>query len=585
MNSLLPPLRALLGLVETTAGRRRALTTMGLILAAGLTDGIGLVMLVPLLESLDRTAPPNGLAAKALTRLCAAAGLPLTLPTLILIFLMLVASRAVMVRSRDMRLTDIRLHMIARLRVRLYRAIAHASWPFLSQSRSADLSAALITEVDRVGQGTFFALQFPARALTILVHLAVAFLLAPELSLLALATGVLLALAVRRRMLQSLTLGGTLTEANRDMHREVSEFLGAIKVTKSHAAEDRHVAAFGRRVDAISAAVYGFFQGNANARFVQELAGAAAVGGFLWAGSVLAHLPTAQLLLLVLVFYRLLPLTQEVQQSTQQVLNMLPSLTSVLDLCRRCEEHAETGLGDETAPFRVVREIDLKDVWYAHAGAPERDILRGVDLTLPAGGLTVLYGPSGIGKSTVLDLLVGLMEPRRGTVLVDGRPRSEIPLSAWRRGIAYVPQESFLFHDTIRANLLWARPEAGEAELREALHLAAADFVHALPRGLETVVGDRGLRLSGGERQRLALARALLRQPGLLILDEATAALDAENERLVIDAIHGLRGRMIVVAVTHRPNAFRQADQVVTLADGRIHGVAAPGLAATADHP
>ena len=194
--------------------------------------------------------------------------------------------------------------------------------------------------------------------------------------------------------------------------------------------------------------------------------------------------------------------------------------------------------------------------------------LGSVTLRIPAGRTTAIVGPSGSGKSTLADLLLGLIVPAEGRVLVDETPLTPELLPAWRDQIGYVPQDSFHFHDTVRANLLWARPEASEAELQEALEVAAAGFVTRLPQGLDTVLGDRGVRLSGGERQRIALARALLRRPAMLILDEATSSLDSENERRVQDAIERLHGRLTILVITHRLTTVRLADSIHVL-DGR----------------
>ena len=156
-------------------------------------------------------------------------------------------------------------------------------------------------------------------------------------------------------------------------------------------------------------------------------------------------------------------------------------------------------------------------------------------------------------------------------MLVDGERLGAERLAAWRRQIAYVPQETFLFNDTVRANLMWVRPDASEEDLWEALRLAAAaDFVSRLPQRLDTVIGERGVLVSGGERQRLALARALLRRPRVLILDEATSSLDSENELQIQRAIDGLHHQMTIVIITHRLSTIRGADVIHVLDDGRL---------------
>ncbi len=246
----------------------------------------------------------------------------------------------------------------------------------------------------------------------------------------------------------------------------------------------------------------------------------------------------------------------------------MPALAASLDMETRCREAAE-GLaegGQESLDFN--RECRLRRIRFSYR--LEQELFDEVNLAIPAPRTTALFGPSGAGKSTIADLLMGLLQPDSGEIEVDGRPLSTADLPAWRRRIGYVPQDVFLFHDTVRANLLWARPEAEEAEIWQALGRASADFVRQLSQGLETEIGERGVRLSGGERQRLALARALLIRPKLLILDEATSNLDVDNERRIQEALAELRGQMTIVIIAHRPSSIRHADQIVVVEDGRI---------------
>src|SRR3954451_1443211 len=198
---------------------------------------------------------------------------------------------------------------------------------------------------------------------------------------------------------------------------------------------------------------------------------------------------------------------------------------------------------------------------------------------LRAGRLTVLSGACGAGKSRLLDLLAGLLRQEDGEILIDGKVLGPSELLEWRRGVGYLTQEPFLFHDTIRANLLIADPQADDAAIEQALMAAsAAEFVQRLPQRLETVVGDRGALLSGGERQRLALARALLRKPALLILDEPTSALDQQVQQSVLEAIERLKGQTTIILVTHRPERVQSPDHVLTLQGGTISVAHAGGL-------
>ncbi|MNI48650.1 Heterocyst differentiation ATP-binding protein HepA [compost metagenome] len=185
--------------------------------------------------------------------------------------------------------------------------------------------------------------------------------------------------------------------------------------------------------------------------------------------------------------------------------------------------------------------------------------------------MTPIVGRSGAGKSTLADLLMGLMQPESGEILADGQPVAGEQLLAYRRSIGYVAQDPFLYNATIRDNLMMIKPEASEAELWEALEFAAsADFVRRLPEGLDTLIGDRGIRLSGGERHRLVLARAIIRKPSILVLDEATSALDAENEQRIQEALGRLKHSVTLIVIAHRLSTIRGADQILVIDQGRV---------------
>jgi ATP-binding cassette subfamily C protein len=212
-------------------------------------------------------------------------------------------------------------------------------------------------------------------------------------------------------------------------------------------------------------------------------------------------------------------------------------------------------------------------------------VITDLNLTIPVGKTTAVIGPSGSGKSTVVDLATGLILPKSGSVFIDACPLEPSQVRLWRTHIGYVPQDTFLFHDSIRQNLLWARPDATEEDIQEALRLAAADeFVARLPHGLDTVVGDRGVRLSGGERQRIALARALLRKPSLLVLDEATSNIDSDSENRILNAVHELHGSITILIISHRLSTVRDADMIYVLESGRLVESAPWSTLATMKH-
>jgi ATP-binding cassette, subfamily C, bacterial len=287
------------------------------------------------------------------------------------------------------------------------------------------------------------------------------------------------------------------------------------------------------------------------------------------------HVPVGSLLVIAFVFTRVVSQVAGSQTWIQQVAQALPAFDEVTKLIASCE-----GADEHSPQMRgVVRRVGIGDgirldqvtFAYPERGGERELALDDVSLEIPVGSMVALAGPSGAGKTTLADLVVGLISPTAGEVRVGGAPLSGARLLGWRGSVALVPQDPFLFHDTIRANLSWALPEADEAQLWRSLSMSSAEeFVRRLPHGLDAVVGDRGMRISGGERQRLALARALLREPELLVLDEATSSLDSENERAIRTALDALRGRTTMLVIAHRLAAASDADRIVVLDGGRV---------------
>nr|MBA3641386.1 ATP-binding cassette domain-containing protein [Acidobacteriota bacterium] len=278
----------------------------------------------------------------------------------------------------------------------------------------------------------------------------------------------------------------------------------------------------------------------------------------------------AGLLMLIFVFGRVMPRIMSLHESVQTLLASVPAFTVVMRVIDGCEAHAERTAEAAAARMPLLRDVRFDRVSYSYAGATAPAI-DDVSFMIPAGRTTAFVGASGAGKSTLADLLIGLLRPASGSVRIDDRPLLPDDTAGWRQSIGYVPQDSFLLHDTVRANLLWAKPDATEADMWNALErAAAAGFLRARREGLDTIVGDRGVRVSGGERQRLALARALLVKPSLLVLDEATSALDSHNEEQILAAVRGLAGTVTTVIVTHRLSAIRRADMIHVVDQGAI---------------
>ena len=570
MHSAWPAFRALVRSLVRYAGRRLWLS-LALLVVIGVLEGGSLLLLPPLLKLLGLGEVSGGGVARAAAVFLRGGHVPLTLAVVLAGLLAVIAIQAWLRVYLEVLNTRIEAGYTCSLREQFYEALVNADWLFFTRQRSSDIVQTLTDELQRVGTGTQQLLALAGLVATALAQVTLAFWLSPTLTALATLCGCAVALALRPLGRQAHAVGRIIQEKRAEMAAAVTEHLGGMKVAKSHAREAHHLELCRRVIRDIADHWIRAIRVFARARIGLELGTALALSSFLFLAVAVVGIKPADLIFLAFIFTRLVPRMAGIQTSWQRVMQALPSYEAAERLRQKLIAAREPSWPD--APDRMIlqREIRFAEVTFRYDAGRPVEALRAVEFVIPARGVTAICGPSGAGKSTLADLLLGLLTPATGRILIDGEPLAGPRVPAWRRSIGYVPQDTFLFHDTVRANLLWARPEATEQEMRAALRTAAAeDFVDRLGQGLDTVVGERGVTLSGGERQRLALARAVLRRPTLLVLDEATSAVDTRNEQLIQRALADLRGSLTMVIIAHRLSTVRLADQIIVLEDGRV---------------
>ena len=595
---------------------RKAALAFLLLVTAGVTEAFGVLTIIPLLHVIGLSEGTNGggWIAEAVARAMDAVGMKPALPGVLALFLAFAAIRTVANWQRSMLVASLRLGFGDHVRERLHAAAADARWEFLLNRRQSDLQQLLVSGVNRIGNAAFQMMQLAAAVVLATAQLALAVMISPLLSGVAFVIGAALWAVVRPLGRRAHVLGDRLTGADRRIFGSLAEFLAGLKIIKSHNAEQSYKRQLVEAAAASRQRQLDFMRLNSVAQAVVGMGSAAALAVLVWFAVSRTALSLPELVVMALILARVLPQLLRLQQQAHSLAHTLPACVEARETYQALRRAAETPEQDDAPSMRLNAAMTLRGVSFAYerpplvrpppgqrrrrtrngpvpyeaeiplaeapspegrspaVSRPEVPVLRGLDLEIPAGRMTVIAGSSGAGKTTLADVLLGLLEPS-GDVRVDGAPLTAANRRRWRRSVAYAPQEPFLFHDTIRSNLLMAQPHASDTDLRRALRLAAADFVATLPLGLDTVVGDRGARLSGGERQRIALARALVRMPALLLLDETTSQLDADAERRVVAMLGTLRGRTTVVAVTHRPALMEAADRIVLLESGRIAAV------------
>ncbi|WP_294356851.1 ABC transporter ATP-binding protein [uncultured Sphingomonas sp.] len=534
----------------------------GLMLLGGLLEGAGLLLLVPLAGLLvDGGGRAQAIAARWFALVGADTRIE-RLSALLVVFVLVMLVRAGVLLLRDRHLAALRIGFVERERVALLRALATARWQDVAGLRHARLTAAVGGDVQRVAAAVHYFLQALVAAVMLAVQWLLALAIAPALALFA----ALLLLGAAALALPTLArasrVGEAMTAGQLEMMHASGQFLAGLKPAIAHGAGPAFVAGVEADARRLSAVQLAFERHHSLARVTTASASALVGAGLLLVGTWWA-MPVASLLAAIVILSRMSGPALQIQQAAQQLATLLPAHAALTELRRDLAPGvlpaspapvAQTpGVGDAT--------IVLDNVTFAHAdGGGVRDI----DLVLRPGEIVGLVGASGAGKTTLVDLLAGLIAPHAGSVTLGGLPVDH-------RCIAYVAQDSFLIHDTLRHNLTLDGPAVQDDVLHEVLALVGATaLIDSLPQGLDTLVAERGARLSGGERQRIALARALIRRPALLILDEATNAIDIAGERRILDMLAALPDRPVTMIVAHRGESLARCDRVLTIEAGRL---------------
>lgn len=536
---------------------------------SAVTEGAGIVMLVPLLDVLSGKS--GNVLSTHLIALMQRIHLPFGLVSVFGIFLFLIVLRATAQYGREMVGHHVRNHVITSLRYRAFSCILYAEWRWLKSKRSTDFVNLLLNDINRISIVVHYGCSLFSGVITIAASLVVALSLSFWQSVVVCGTGGLFFFMMSGLRKRALLLGRELTESNRQLHATVQESFDGLRLIKIWGTQQQHLSYLMNMVEAVSQNQVDFSRSHGRSMMLFQIMAALFLTLFLYTSINVWHTPVPVLLTLVVIFARFVPQFITLHQQLHHWLHAFPAWIELDNVLAQARQHSDTDSMAETESLAAMsRAIRLENVSVLYANGKVK-ALDNVSLELPMGKTTVIYGPSGAGKSTLLDVIAGLVIPDSGGLYVD---ESEITASnrrGWQNQIAYVPQEVYLFHESIRENLLRAKPDASESELLAALDMASAmDFVQAQPQGMDTVVGDKGGRLSGGERQRIALARALLLKPNLLILDEATSALDMGHQLKINEVLKNLQNKMTILVVTHNLSIGSFADQVVCIEHGHL---------------
>jgi ATP-binding cassette subfamily C protein len=546
------------------------------LLVAGLVEGISLTALLPLLNKVlvrqdttvaDATVPEadtsSGLG-DALLGGIEAIGLTPSVELLLVVIVLGAMIKGGLVLLAKKKVGYIVAQVATDLRLSMLRAMLASRWDYFLHRQLGQLTNSMSIEAVRAANAYLHGATLISQLIQALVYVIIATMLMWQAALFSILMGVLIYVALNRLVKMSRKAGKRQTSFTKLMIARLADTLLSVKPLKSMGREGLVDTVLVSETKNINRALRREVVSTEFLAAGQEILFALVLVIGIYVTLVKWELPIATVMVLGFLLSRILKRTGQVQRSYQKMAVSESAYWSIQKTISKAEQ-AREDTGGSRAPT-LEQGIELQDVSFSYK---DKQILEGINISIPAGSFTAIIGPSGSGKTTTLDLVIGLLQPDSGTLLVDGVPLSELDMHRWRRTIGYVPQETVLLHDTVLNNVALGDPEISEADVISALREAGAwGFVEKLPGGIHDLVGERGGKLSGGQRQRIMIARALVHRPQLLIMDEATSALDPQSEAAICETLSKLRGAHTILAISHQPALLDAAERAYRLQDG-----------------
>jgi len=545
------------------------------LMVASALEGVGVASLLPLLSLLTGTGEgeASGLE-QAVVEGLASIGIAPAIGPLLAVITATVVGKAVIQLLVMRYVGNAAAEMTSEYRRQLMRRVLGARWGFLIGQPMGQIANTISLDVHRTGECYVIVADLLTLVVQAFVLAVLAVAVSWELALGAAALGILMTLTLNGLVRLARRAGSTMVGETRQLVVILTDALSNLKPIRAMGREAGFAALLDKRVNKLRRAMRKVVLTKEAMNLLQEIIVVVILAGGLYVGLAVWQIPLAEIAVSGVLLGRIISSIGKAQKGYQKAATLEAAYESVNELLRRTAGEAETKSGGRKVMLE--QSVRLEGVHFAHEKLP---VLHDVSLVVAVGPLTVLLGPSGAGKTTIVDTILRLHEPLSGRVMVDQTPLDEIDVVAWRNQIGYVPQELLLLHDSVKANLALGDDSITDADIAYGLRLAGADgFVGEMPEGLMTNVGEKGAKLSGGQRQRIALARALVKRPRLLILDEVTSALDPKTGAAIAAELARSAKDVAVLSITHRPEMLAVADRVYEVNAGRVREIAAESV-------
>ncbi len=540
----------------------RCLGVLVALLIAGIVEIIGISALLPLLNLILENNIDNPNILSQMTRsLFDFMGMDASFTNLLLLIVITISLKAY-IYFHAMKIVAFASADITKdFRVNLVNALLRAKWQYYSTLPIGRSANAISTEAELASNFYTMLGKTIAAAIQTLIYAIIAFLVDWKVSLFAILMGAIGAFCLKFLINIARTSSAEYTNSLNLLLTRLTESLSGAKPLKAMGQEQRFTDLLQTDTENINQARKKTVISNLSLTAFHEPMVVIFIAIGLFVMLHVTNYPVTELLLIAFLFHRLIGYANQIQASYQKTITYEAATLSILNATQSAEDHVEKM--DGTLKPVLNQKINFDSVTLAYG---ENIILKSFTDHIPVNKMTVIFGPSGIGKSTILDSILGFISPMTGEIKIDDIPLSQIDIKQWRHHIGYVPQETYLFHDTILRNITLGDPVISDDMVINALKQANAwEFIENLDDGINHIVGERGGKLSGGQQQRIALARALVRNPKILILDEATTGLDKQSEEEILKTLNTMRSTVTIIAISHDPKILDYADHIIKL--------------------